>query len=215
MKDNFDMYSWKFKQYLNEGTNIEQILKNYLKQKYPFLDTRIGNYNNDIIEIEFLEKHDIDSNIFNQILNYIKSQGYQIIPTQTYSYYDSDEDNRWYPKITFLLNKSQNKINKEMKLSEYYNKDKIRAEIKTILSEIKAKKPKLDDEKDIIGDEFNYEEDNIDVGIGISQEEKVIQDLLQRALMASNVLGNQKLIDQISNTITFFTREYILNRNNN
>jgi hypothetical protein len=30
---------------------------------------------------------------------------------------------------------------------------------------------------------------------------------------AANSLGNQKLADQIGNTITFFTREYVVGRN--
>ena len=51
------------------------------------------------------------------------------------------------------------------------------------------------------------------VNVGLSKEEEVVQDSLQAAMEAANSLGNQKLADQIGNTITFFTREYVVGRN--
>ena len=45
------------------------------------------------------------------------------------------------------------------------------------------------------------------------KEEEVIQDSLKAAMDSANALGNDKLADQIGNTITFFTREYVVGRN--
>ena len=51
------------------------------------------------------------------------------------------------------------------------------------------------------------------VDVGLSPEEEVVQDSLKAAMDAANELGNQKLADQIGNTITFFTREFVVGQN--
>ena len=48
------------------------------------------------------------------------------------------------------------------------------------------------------------------VSVGLSPEEEVVQDSLKAAMDAASQLGNDKLADQIGNTITFFTREYVV-----
>lgn len=49
----------------------------------------------------------------------------------------------------------------------------------------------------------------------ISPEVKSIQNSLTQAQSAAKKLGDQKLIDQIGNTITFFTRSHIASRKSN
>ena len=51
------------------------------------------------------------------------------------------------------------------------------------------------------------------VNVGLSPEEEIVQDSLKAAMDAANELGNQKLADQIGNTITFFTREFVVGQN--
>ncbi len=51
------------------------------------------------------------------------------------------------------------------------------------------------------------------VEVGLSPEEEIVQDSLKAAMDAADALGNDKLADQIGNTITFFTREYVVGRN--
>ena len=51
------------------------------------------------------------------------------------------------------------------------------------------------------------------VEVGLSPEEEIVQDSLKAAMDASVALGNDKLADQIGNTITFFTREYVVGGN--
>ena len=51
------------------------------------------------------------------------------------------------------------------------------------------------------------------IDVGLSPEEEVVQDSLKAAMDAANELGNQKLADQIGNTITFFTREFVVGQN--
>jgi hypothetical protein len=135
--------------------------------------------------------------------------------------------------------KGKNKINKEgieevesstkLKVSEL--KAKIREEILATLSEESQYNASIyseaeeDVEVDVdVEDEVNVdvEPDEIDiekpavnttVQVGLSPEEEVIQDSLKAAMDSANALGNDKLADQIGNTITFFTREYVVNRN--
>lgn len=45
---------------------------------------------------------------------------------------------------------------------------------------------------------------------GISGDEKKVQDSLESALIAAKELGDEKLINQIGNSITFFTRSHVV-----
>ena len=67
---------------------------------------------------------------------------------------------------------------------------------------------------DVEPDEIDIEKPAVKttVDVGLSPEEEVIQDSLKAAMDSANALGNDKLADQIGNTITFFTREYVVGR---
>ena len=108
----------------------------------------------------------------------------------------------------------------KMKVSE------LKAKIKeTILAELSL--AEADEEVDVdidVEDEVEVEAgaDDIEierpgvkttVDVGLSPEEEVVQDSLKAAMDAANALGNQKLADQIGNTITFFTREFVVGQN--
>jgi hypothetical protein len=49
-----------------------------------------------------------------------------------------------------------------------------------------------------------------DVEPEITGDEKIVQDALTKAYEAANKIGDKKLLDQIGNTITFFTRSHIV-----
>ena len=51
------------------------------------------------------------------------------------------------------------------------------------------------------------------VNVGLTPEEEIVQDSLKAAMDAAQALGSQKLADQIGNTITFFTREFVVGNN--
>ena len=107
---------------------------------------------------------------------------------------------------------------KKMKVSEL--KDKIKEDIIEFLSE-------QDEEVDVdidVEDEVEVEAgaDDIEierpgvkakVEVGLSPEEEIVQDSLKAAMDAAEALGSQKLADQIGNTITFFTREFVVGSN--
>jgi len=65
----------------------------------------------------------------------------------------------------------------------------------------------LDDES--FEDEDTPLEDEEEVG---GDEKKQIQNALTDALEASKIMGDDTLSTQIGNTITYFTREHILNQ---
>jgi hypothetical protein len=104
----------------------------------------------------------------------------------------------------------------KMKVSEL--KAKIKEDILSVLSEadeevdVDVDTPEADVNVDVDGDEIDIEDKGVNatVEIGLSPEEKVIQDSLQAAMETANSLGDEKLADQIGNTITFFTRQYIV-----
>ena len=49
-----------------------------------------------------------------------------------------------------------------------------------------------------------------DIEVGLSPMEELVQDSLEAAMKASEALGNDTLTDQIGNTITYFTREFVV-----
>ena len=108
----------------------------------------------------------------------------------------------------------------KMKVSE------LKAKIKeTILAELTLSE--ADEEVDVdidVKDEVEVEAgaDDIEierkgtvakVEVGLSPEEEIVQDSLKAAMDAAQALGSEKLADQIGNTITFFTRQFVVGNN--
>ena len=109
----------------------------------------------------------------------------------------------------------------KMKVSEL--KAKIREDILSTLGETVTEEEDVDVDVDF-EDEVNVDAEGDDieidrpavkakVNVGLSPEEEIIQDSLKAAMDAADSIGNDKLADQIGNTITFFTREYVVGRN--
>ena len=114
---------------------------------------------------------------------------------------------------------------KKMKVSEL--KAKIREDILSVLSEAEEDVD-VDIEDEVEADvdvdvkdtvDVDAEGDDIEISkkavkakveVGLSPEEEIVQDSLKAAMDAASALGNDKLADQIGNTITFFTREYVV-----
>jgi len=105
-----------------------------------------------------------------------------------------------------------------MKVSEL--KAKIREDILSTLNEDEDVDVDVDFEDEVNidaeGDDIEIERPAVKakVNVGLSPEEEIIQDSLKAAMDAANALGNDKLADQVGNTITFFTREYVVGDRN-
>jgi len=84
----------------------------------------------------------------------------------------------------------------------------------TELEEAKKDKPEEEVEDVEIEDteEFAPEDemDSEEAAPDLEADEKAIMDNLEQALEFAKQKGDEKLIDQIGNTITFFTRQYIV-----
>ena len=51
------------------------------------------------------------------------------------------------------------------------------------------------------------------VEVGLSPEEEIVQDSLKAAMDAAEAMGSEVLADQIGNTITYFTRQFVVGSN--
>jgi hypothetical protein len=84
----------------------------------------------------------------------------------------------------------------------------------TELEEAKKDKPEEEVEDVEVEDteEFAPEDemDSEEAAPDLEADEKAIMDNLEQALEFAKQKGDEKLIDQIGNTITFFTRQYIV-----
>jgi hypothetical protein len=102
----------------------------------------------------------------------------------------------------------------KMKVSEL--KAKIRENILSTLNEEEEVDVDIDVKDEV---EVDAEADDIEierkgvkakVEVGLSPEEEIVQDSLKAAMDAAEALGSDKLADQIGNTITFFTRQFVV-----
>ena len=108
----------------------------------------------------------------------------------------------------------------KMKVSEL--KAKIKEQILAELSLSEAEE-EVDVDIDVEDEvEVDAEADDIEierkgvkakVEVGLSPEEEIVQDSLKAAMDAAQALGSDKLADQIGNTITFFTRQFVVGDN--
>lgn len=98
---------------------------------------------------------------------------------------------------------------KKMKVSE------LKAKIKeTILAELSLSEAD-EDEMDVdidVEDEVSVDVEEPAEAAGLSSDEQEIQDNLKMAYDNAVAIGDQKLADQIGNSITFFTRTHVVER---
>ena len=109
----------------------------------------------------------------------------------------------------------------KMKKSEL--KEMIKAAMMAETSIGEAEKVEVEDDEDVevaVSDEEEMDieepadeapsEDKADAPAELSGDTKAVSDHLESALEAARALGDEKLVDQIGNTITFFTRAHIV-----
>ena len=97
-----------------------------------------------------------------------------------------------------------------MKVSEL--KAKIKEDIISLLNEEEDEEEDVEVEDDIEMD-MDVEEPSMDAEpIGLSKDEQEIQDSLKVAYDNAVAIGDEKLADQIGNSITFFTRTHVVER---
>lgn len=87
------------------------------------------------------------------------------------------------------------------------------------VTEAKKDKEEEEEEEDIEIEDIEDTEEVEDIEVeetppsddlGITGEERKVQDSLESALIAAKKLGDEKLINQIGNSITFFTRAHVV-----
>tara|TARA_Y100000389_G_C17265410_1_gene415192 strand:- start:40 stop:537 length:498 start_codon:yes stop_codon:yes gene_type:complete len=75
--------------------------------------------------------------------------------------------------------------------------------------DIEVEDIEIDAEEETSGKEEDIEVKS-NAEAGITGDAKTVQDNLEAALMSAKELGDQKLVDQIGNSITFFTRTHVV-----
>ena len=119
-------------------------------------------------------------------------------------------------KLSFLNEKETfdqafDRIDKEEEVYPGSDKDSVK---ETEVYEAEEEDIEVDTEEDVTSDE--PEEDTADVeadaGVEMTGDTKEVQDNLEAALAAAKAMGDQKLVDQIGNSITFFTRTHVVGK---
>jgi hypothetical protein len=90
-------------------------------------------------------------------------------------------------------------------------KEELKEMIKaSIMNEMHCSKEVREQEEEIETEETEEVEVVGDEGIQLSPEEQEVQSALEKALDAAKKINNPKLVTQIGNTITYFTRSEII-----
>jgi len=90
-------------------------------------------------------------------------------------------------------------------------KEELKEIIKTsIMNEMHCSKEVREQEEEIETEETEEIEVVDDEGLQLSPEEQEVQNALEKALDAAKKINNPKLVTQIGNTITYFTRSEII-----
>jgi hypothetical protein len=93
-------------------------------------------------------------------------------------------------------------------------KEELKEMIKTsIMNEMHCSKEVREQEEEVETEEIETEEETISDDPKLSPEELEVQSALEKALEAAKKINNPKLVTQIGNTITFFTRSEIIKEN--
>jgi hypothetical protein len=128
----------------------------------------------------------------------------------------SNGDIQWSADVTLDENLAEEEIQEEgtvakMKVSEL--KAKIKEDIISLLNEEEEDEEDVEVEDDIEMD-MDVEEPSMDDApeVGLSKDEQEIQDSLKLAYDNAVAIGDEKLADQIGNSITFFTRTHVVER---
>ena len=133
---------------------------------------------------------------------------------------DSRADLDAREKANVFVREEEKKSNK-MKKSEL--KEMIKA---AMLAEMEVEETEVyeaegDEEVDAEEIDIDTDAETVDAGevdvtanadAGLTGEKKDVQDNLEAALEAAKALGDQKLVDQIGNSITFFTRTHVVGK---
>ena len=159
-----------------------------------------------------------------EIVEKIPVNELKVLTSEMHHHGKSEEDDM-DPKNEAMEPDEDERRDKKMKMSEL--KAQIREDILSILSE-QEEDVDVDIEDEVeadvdvdVEDEVNVDAEGDDIEIekkavkakvevGLSPEEEIVQDSLKAAMDAASALGSEKLADQIGNTITFFTREFVV-----
>ncbi len=154
-------------------------------------------------KVYFMQRDDIDKAIWSKIETELKANGFEI--KQANPTFDSDDDRKHFPFIEVKPKTNENKIPK-MKKSEAYSY--IKEQIKSSLLEKKKGKK---DEEEVSSETIPTDDSIAPPTPEVDPNIKAIQTHLTKAQEAANTLGDQKLITQIGNSLTYFTRAHISN----
>tara|TARA_A100000172_G_C3034640_1_gene108026 strand:+ start:489 stop:1082 length:594 start_codon:yes stop_codon:yes gene_type:complete len=119
-------------------------------------------------------------------------------------------------KVTEEEDDDVNEIEESSKMKVSELKAKIREDIISVLSEQEDVDVDVDVEDEVSvdapGDDVEIEKKAVKakIQVGLSPEEELVQDSLEAAMKSSEALGDDVLTDQIGNTITYFTRKFVV-----
>lgn len=195
-----------------------------------------GMFNSDVVEKEGFQsdiwrKEQYASNdyregsVFLDLVDHLKSVGGKDVlegNPDIHLELLSNDDIQWSADVTLDENLAEEEIQEEVPSSKT-TVSALKAQIKEFILDSLSEEPVTEEEEEDIEAEI---EDEVDIDVeepavdaapeggaeGLTSDEKEIQDALKIAYDNAIAIGDQKLADQIGNSITFFTRTHVVER---
>ena len=161
-------------------------------------DKDYNDWYNKLHSIEEAEedKEELDKSTAKELFNFFKKE--DLIDDRRE--YDIDDLMSAYPGLSKIEAK---------KLMNMLNESKLRKTIRSIIKE-EEEDVEVEDDVEVTADEKEGIDVKQDAESDLTGVVGDVQDNLEAALEAARKLGDEKLVDQIGNTLTFFTRTHVV-----
>jgi hypothetical protein len=205
--------------------------KNNFRDPIELAKAVVGKHGQELKSSKDLSPREFESKALMYASKMMKEAGMEKV-VMTNLFIDEDWPSDYISKVSELLRgmsgkemdmeEGLNKLVREMKKEK--NTDVLRKKIREmILAEMDGAAVEAEDYDPVAEAKKDKEEEVEDIDIDVTDEKMVgnddpkvaeIQDLLNQLQDAAEELGDEKLLTQVGNTITFFTREHVANADN-
>jgi hypothetical protein len=205
--------------------------KNNFRNPIELAKAVVGKHGQELKSSKDLSPREFESKALMYASKMMKEAGMEKV-VMTNLFIDEDWPSDYISEVSRLLREMSgkemgmeeglNKLVREIKKEK--NTDALRKKIREmILAEMDGAAVEAEDYDPVAEAKKDKEEEVEDIDIDVTDEKMIgndnpkvaeIQDLLNQLQDAAEELGDEKLLTQVGNTITFFTREHVANADN-
>ena len=193
-------------EYLSDLKAIDSVLTSY-DNKMAYGDDDLGVPGDNALGLEE-NRSEFDTNKPGRVGEFIKALDLLVYDEYHSELYDSDEVKQAYDLLVKAVKKLE--MGREDEMDDMPGFEGTKDSLRSLGLE-EAEEEVEDEEVDVTDGEEEVETTDVETTTEVDPNVKAVQDALTAAQAAAADLGDEKLTDQIGNTITFFTRQHVAN----